>query len=50
MFFFGIKTTKHLDIRRDMKKKNSSVGCCIDKRQKSWGTVNSILVISLFVI
>ena len=38
LVFFCIKTTKHLDIRRDMKK-FSLVGCCIDKRQKSWGTV-----------
>ena len=37
-FFFFIKTTKHLDIRRDMKK-FSPVGCCIDKRQRSRGTV-----------
>ena len=33
MIFFCINTTKHLDIRRDMKK-FSPVGCCIDKRQK----------------
>ena len=39
MMFFCIKTTKHLDIRRDMKKKISPLGCCIDKRQKSQGTV-----------
>ena len=38
MTFFFIKTTKHLDIRRYMKK-FSLVGCCIDKRQKSRGTV-----------
>ena len=38
MIFFSIKTTKHLDIRRDMKK-FSPVGCCIDKLQKSGGTV-----------
>ena len=37
MIFFCIKTTKHLDIHRDMKK-FSQVGC-IDKRQKSRGTV-----------
>ena len=37
MIFF-IQTTKHLDIRRDMKK-ISPVGCCIDKRKKSRGTV-----------
>ena len=37
-FFFIIKTTKHIDIRRDMKK-FSPVGCCIEKRQKSRGTV-----------
>ena len=35
-FFFSIKTTQHLDIRRDMKK-FSSVGCCIDKRKKKSG-------------
>ena len=38
IFFFCIKTTKHLDIRRDMKK-ISPAGCCIDKLQKSRGTV-----------
>ena len=38
MIFFYIKTTKHLDIGRDMKN-FSAVGCCIDKRQKSRGTV-----------
>ena len=38
MIFFCIKTTKHLDIRRDIKK-FSPVGCCTDKRQKSRGTV-----------
>ena len=38
IFFFCIKTTKHLDIRRDMKK-FTPVGCCIDKRQKSRGNV-----------
>ena len=38
MIFFCIKTTKHLDIRKDMKK-FSLVGCCIDKRQKSRGTI-----------
>ena len=32
MIFVCIKTTKHLDIRRDMKT-FSPVGCCIDKRQ-----------------
>ena len=36
MIFFFIKTTKHLDIRRDMKK-FSPVGCSIDKRQKKSG-------------
>ena len=35
---FCIKTRKHLDIRRDMKK-FSLVGCCIDKHQTNWGTV-----------
>ena len=40
-FFFCIKTTQHLDIRRDMKQ-FSPVGCCIDKRQKSRGTVKII--------
>ena len=34
IFFFCIKTTKQLDIRRDMKI-FSTVGCCIDKHQKS---------------
>ena len=34
-FFFALR---HLDIGRDMKK-FSPVGCCIDKRQKSRGTV-----------
>ena len=38
MTFFCIKTTKRLDIRRDTDK-FSPVGCCIDKRQKSRGTV-----------
>ena len=38
MIFFCIKTTKHLDIHRDMNK-FSPVGCCIDKRKKSRGTV-----------
>ena len=38
MIFFCIKSTKHLGIRRDMKK-FSPVGCYIDKRQKSLGTV-----------
>ena len=38
MISFCIKTTKHLHIRRDMKK-FSPVGYCIDKRQKSLGTV-----------
>ena len=37
-FFFFIKTTKHLDIRKDMKK-FSTVDCCIDKGKKSRGTV-----------
>ena len=37
MIFF-IKTAKHLDIRRDMKK-FSPVRCCIDKRHKSWCTI-----------
>ena len=41
-FFFFINTTehieKHLDIRRDMKQ-FSPLGCCIDERQKSRGTV-----------
>ena len=36
MVFFCIKTTKHLDIHRDMKK-FSPVDCCIDKRQKKSG-------------
>ena len=36
-----IKTTKHPDIRRDMKKKKNLTGRfgCIDKHQKSRGTV-----------
>ena len=38
IFFFCTKTTTHLDIRRDVKK-FSPVGYCIDKRQKSWGTI-----------
>ena len=36
MIFFFIKTTKHLDIRRDVKK-FSPVGCCIDKLKKNSG-------------
>ena len=35
MISFRIKTTKHLDIRRDMNK-FSPVVCCIDKRQKKF--------------
>ena len=35
MIFFFIKTTKHLDIRRE--KKFLLVGCCIDKRKKKSG-------------
>ena len=38
MIIVCIKTKKHLDIRRDMKK-FSPVGCCIDKHQTSRGTV-----------
>ena len=38
MIFFCIKTTKHLDIPRDMKQ-FSPLGCCIDKHQKSRRTV-----------
>ena len=38
MVFFFIKTKKHLDIRRDMKK-FLLVGCCIDKHQTNRGTV-----------
>ena len=34
MIFFCNKTTKHLNIRRDMKTKFSRVGCCIDKHEK----------------
>ena len=36
--FFCINTTKHLDIRRDIKK-ISPVGCCIDKLKKESGYV-----------
>ena len=35
-FFFCIKTTKHLDIRRD-RNKFSPVGCCIDQMSKKSG-------------
>ena len=38
MNFFCIKTTKHLDIRKDIKK-IPPVGYCIDKSKKSRGTV-----------
>ena len=45
---FCIKTTKHLDIRRDMKE-FSLVGCCIDKRQKSRGIVKIRFIIDVNV-
>ena len=38
MLFFALRPKKHLDIRRDMKK-FLPVGCCIDRRQKSRGSV-----------
>ena len=38
MIFFALRPQKHPDIRRDMKT-FSPVGCCIDKRQKSRGTI-----------
>ena len=47
MIFFCTKTTKHLDIRRDMKK-ILPVGCCIDKRQKSRGTKNPECQVFIF--
>ena len=41
MGFFCIKTTRHLDIRRDKKKKKKilPVDCCIDIPKKSRGIV-----------